>query len=186
MINIISTPRLNIRRWVTSDIEPFIKMNTDDEVMKYFPAKLSADESIAWVERNNFNVAKNQFGLLAVELKHTKEFIGFTGFAVPTFESFFTPCIEIGWRFKKECWGQGLATEAARACLGYGFNTLQFDKIVSFTSVLNERSESVMKRIGLDFVDYFDHPKIDKNNRLCRHVLYQVTKDRFYNLGEKR
>lgn len=179
--DIISTERLILRRWLPADIGPFAGMNEDEEVMKYFPKKLSTDESIAWVERNNLNFAKNQFGLYAVEHKQTNEFIGFTGFAVPTFDSFFTPCVEIGWRFKKEIWGQGLATEAATACIAYGFNTLQFDKIVSFTSLLNVKSQNVMKRIGMTAIGEFDHPKIDKDDRLCRHVLYQLTKNDFYN-----
>ncbi|MEO6868592.1 MAG: GNAT family N-acetyltransferase, partial [Ginsengibacter sp.] len=83
------------------------------------------------------------------------------------------PCIEIGWRFRKESWGQGLATEAAKACIDYGFNKLGFTKIVSFTSALNVKSEKVMQRIGMNYVANFDHPKIEKENLLCQHVLYE-------------
>ena len=178
---IISTQRLCLRRWLSSDIEPFAKMNEDDHVMKYFPRKLTNNETIAWIEKSNLNFAKNKFGLFAVELKLTKEFIGFTGFAIPTFESFFTPCVEIGWRYKKEAWGQGYATEAAIACLAHGFDTFGFDKIVSFTSSLNARSQKLMQRIGMNYIADFDHPKIEKDNRLCRHVLYQITNQEFYN-----
>src|SRR5699024_12133542 len=64
------------------------------------------------------------FGLYAVEEKTNNEFIGFIGFHRATFEADFTPCIEIGWRLKKEAWGKGYATEGAASCLKYGFTVL--------------------------------------------------------------
>ncbi len=172
----LSTLRLNLRKWIDSDTQPFIEMNKDAEVMKYFPSTLTEAETLKMIERINLGFEKNGFGLFAVENKLTKEFIGFTGFAIPTFEAFFTPCVEIGWRLKKEFWGQGFATEAAAACLQYGFADLGFDKIVSFTSVLNTNSEKVMKRIGMKYVADFDHPKLGKDSILCRHVLYEICK----------
>ena len=126
------------------------------------------------VQRIKLHFDENGFGLFAVETKLTKKFIGFTGFAIPTFDAFFTPCVEIGWRYKKEAWGQGFATEAANACLKYGFDILEFDKVVSFTSKINVKSEKVMRRIGMNYVGEFDHPKVEHNSRLRRHILYQI------------
>ncbi|MEP7080088.1 MAG: GNAT family N-acetyltransferase [Ginsengibacter sp.] len=170
---IISTERLCLRKWIDSDSEPFIKMNSDQAVMEYFPQLSSEADTLSMINRINLAFEKNGFGLWAVEDKITKDFLGFTGFMIPQFESFFTPCIEIGWRFRKESWGQGLATEAAKACIDYGFNKLGFTKIVSFTSALNVKSEKVMQRIGMNYVANFDHPKIEKENLLCQHVLYE-------------
>ncbi|MFS8082220.1 MAG: GNAT family N-acetyltransferase [Ginsengibacter sp.] len=172
---IISTERLCLRRWIDSDSASFIKMNSDPQVMKYFPQLSTSAETMAMINRINLAFDINGFGLWAVENKITKEFLGFTGFMIPQFESFFTPCVEIGWRLKKESWGQGFATEAAKACLDYGFNKLGFNKIVSFTSSVNLKSEKVMQRIGMSYVVNFDHPKIEKENKLCRHVLYEIT-----------
>ncbi len=171
---IISTERLGLRRWIESDLIPFTQMNKDVEVMKYFPTTLTDKETFAMVQRINLHFDKNSFGLFAVENKLTGQFIGFTGFAIPTFDAFFTPCIEIGWRYKKEAWGQGFATEAANACLNYGFDSLQFDKVVSFTSAINLNSEKVMKNIGMSKVGEFDHPKVEVTNILCKHVLYEI------------
>jgi RimJ/RimL family protein N-acetyltransferase len=171
---IISTERLGLRRWIETDIEPFAKMNSDAEVMRYFPRTLTGKETLELVQRIHLHFEKNNFGLFAVENKSTGEFIGFTGLSIPAFEAFFTPCIEIGWRYKKEVWGQGYATEAANACLKYGFNTLGFNKIVSFTSAINVRSEKVMKRIGMIKVGEFNHPKVEETNLLCKHVLYEI------------
>jgi [ribosomal protein S5]-alanine N-acetyltransferase len=173
---IISTERLSLRRWRQTDIDPFAKMNSDETVMKYFPAMLSKSETIAMIQRINIHFEKNNFGLYAVEEKKSGAFIGFTGFSIPSFEFFFTPCVEIGWRYQKEYWGQGFATEAAQACLQHGFNVLGFQQIFSFTSTLNLPSENVMKRIGMIKTGEFDHPKIDITNRICRHVLYRIDK----------
>ena len=172
---IISTERLGLRRWIDSDIKPFAEINTDSEVMKYFPKTLTYQETFEMVQRINLHFARNNFGLFAVEDNRTKEFIGFTGFAMPTFEASFTPCVEIGWRLKKEKWGQGYATEAATACLKYGFDMLHFDQIVSFTSSVNTKSIKVMEKIGMLYEADFNHPKIEGNSILCHHVLYQIT-----------
>ncbi len=171
---ILTTDRLRLRHWKDSDIEPFAAMNMDKKVMRFFPKTLSYSETLYFIDRIKLHFEKYNFGLFVVEEKSTKEFLGFTGFSIPTFDSYFTPCVEIGWRFRKKFWKKGLATEAAIACLNYGFDLLNFDKIVSFTSILNVDSEKVMKRIGMHLQGYFDHPKIEKENPLCKHVLYEI------------
>lgn len=180
---IIFTERLCLRRWIESDSKPFINMNRDPEVMEYFPKQLTESETLAMINRINLAFDNNGFGLWAVEDRFTKEFLGFTGFSIPQFQSFFTPCVEIGWRYKKESWGHGFATEAAKACLDYGFSKLGFTKIVSFTAALNRKSEQVMQRIGMSYVADFDHPKIEEESRLRRHVLYELTSNRQETFG---
>ncbi|HWB25812.1 MAG TPA: GNAT family N-acetyltransferase [Chitinophagaceae bacterium] len=179
----LATERLIIRNWIDSDTVPFIALNKDADVMKYFPKPLTGEETIQLLERIKNHLASNSFGLWAVEHKLTGQFLGFTGLGVPRFEAFFTPCVEIGWRFIKKAWGQGFATEAASACLQYGVEVLHMEKIVSFTSVLNTRSENVMKRLGMMYVSEFGHPNIAENNILCRHVLYQLERDTFIKPG---
>ena len=148
-------------------------MNSDPDVMKFFPKTLTEEETFEMIQRINRHFEKNNFGLFAVDKLKTGEFIGFCGLYIPRFNEFFTPCVEIGWRFKKTVWGLGFATEAAAACLKYGFEVLKMEKIVSFTSPLNIRSEKLMQRIGMEYVADFDHPLIEKSSHLCRHVLYQ-------------
>jgi RimJ/RimL family protein N-acetyltransferase len=148
-------------------------MNCDPDVMKFFPKMLNEEETVEMIQRINQHFEKNNFGLFAVDKLETGEFIGFCGLYIPSFNEFFTPCVEIGWRFKKAVWGKGFATESAAACLKYGFEALKMEKIVSFTSALNIRSEKLMQRIGMKYVTDFDHPLIEKSSILCRHVLYQ-------------
>ena len=173
---IFESERLIFRLWNEKDSLPFALMNNDDDVMAYFPYKLSKKASDAFIDRM-MNVHKEQgYGLYAVELKATGDFIGFIGFAVPSFEEEFMPCIEIGWRLNKEYWHQGYATEGALACLSYGFDQCGFEEVVSFTSKINRPSIAVMKRIGLTYVIEFQHPSIEDNHELKPHVLYKLTK----------
>lgn len=174
MKNIIYTERLKLRRWIDADFMPFAEMNKDIDVMQYFPKILTGDQMASMIERINAHFNRHGFGLFAIEKKSTGEFIGYTGFMIPSFESFFTPCIEIGWRLKKEEWNKGYATEAAKSCLEYGFKKLQFKKVYSFTSSLNKASEKVMQKIGMIKEGEFNHPDIAPGNILCRHALYKI------------
>ena len=170
---IIETPRLGLREWKDRDTPGFIEMNRDKRVMEFFPSLLSAEETLAMIERIRKCIAENNFGLWAAERKDTNEFIAFIGLSIPRFQSDFTPCVEIDWRLAYKHWGYGYATEAAAACIDYGFNILKLDEIVSFTSVLNTKSMNVMKKIGMEYVKDFEHPAIENGNRLKMHVLYK-------------
>jgi RimJ/RimL family protein N-acetyltransferase len=151
-------------------------MNKDAKVMRYFPSILTYDETIAMIDRIQLHFEQHGFGLFALEDLSTCEFIGYTGFMIPSFTGYFTPCVEIGWRLRQISWNKGYATEAAKACLHYGFETLDFKKIFSFTSALNTRSEKVMQRIGMIKYGEFDHPNIELSHPLCRHVIYVAEK----------
>lgn len=178
---VIRTGRLLLRRWLPLDRGPFAAMNADPEVMAHFPAPLSREQSDALIERIEAGFARHGFGLWALELRSTGAFAGFTGLAVPGFEAAFTPAVEIGWRLPRSAWGQGYATEAARAVLGFAFGDIGLAEVVSFTSTVNERSEAVMRRLGMahDPADDFDHPRVPPGSPLRRHVLYRMTADRW-------
>ncbi len=177
MNGILHTERLRLRHWETKDLLDCIEMNLDTEVMKYFPAILTKEQTIQFYDRVQQHFLEHGFGLYVVENTSTKEFLGYTGFMIANFVASFTPCVEIGWRFKKQFWGKGYATEAAKACLNYGFDTLGFDKIYSFTATPNLKSENVMKRIGMHKTGRFSHPKIDKEHILNLHVIYEIEKN---------
>jgi ribosomal-protein-alanine N-acetyltransferase len=173
MSYIFESERLGFRRWKDEDRLPFFHMNSDDDVMKYFPNKLTKVQSDDFVDRIEKNIELHGYGLLAVEIKKTREFIGFIGFSNPTFEAFFTPCVEIGWRLARKHWNQGYATEGARACLDYGFGVLGFEEIYSFTAQINTQSINVMKKIGMEELSTFNHPRISEDHPLNLHVLYR-------------
>jgi RimJ/RimL family protein N-acetyltransferase len=172
----LTTDRLLLRQWRESDREPFAALNADPAVMEHFPALQTREQSDALIDRNIPELDDRGWGLWALEVKDTGEFIGFTGLNVPTFEAPFLPGVEIGWRLSKGAWGNGYATEAARAALAYGFGPAGLDEIVSFTATTNLPSQRVMQRIGMvhDEAGDFDHPRIEEGHRLRRHVLYRI------------
>ena len=174
----IATERLLLRPWRESDREPFARINADPVVMEHFPAPLSRVESDEGVDRIEAHFRQRGFGLFAAELREERAFIGFIGLSVPDFETHFTPCVEIGWRLAPDYWGQGLATEGARAAVGYGLETLGLRELVSFTVPANMRSRRVMEKIGMthDPADDFDHPNLPEGHRLRRHVLYRLSR----------
>ena len=170
----IETPRLILRSWKESDYLPFIDMNADEDVMKYFPNILSKEESLQTIDQVLEHFDKWSYGVFAAELKEDQEFIGAIGLSHPTFNASFTPCVEILWRLSKQYWGQGYATEGARAVISYAFNTLGLKEIYSFTTLNNTASENVMKKIGMRKIGVFHHPKLPEENPLCEHLLYRL------------
>jgi RimJ/RimL family protein N-acetyltransferase len=144
--------------------------------MRFFPAVLSREESDELAERIASALDRRGWGLYAVELRDSGQFIGFVGLSVPGFQAHFTPCVEIGWRLAAEQWNRGLATEAARVVLAYAFETLGLTEVVAFTSEQNIPSRRVMEKIGMthDLADDFDHPRLEEGHPLRRHVLYWI------------
>jgi RimJ/RimL family protein N-acetyltransferase len=177
----LSTSRLLLRPWRDDDLPAFAALNADPRVMEFFPKPLAAAESDELASRIRENCDSRGFGLWAVEISCGAPFIGYVGLNIPRFEAHFTPCIEIGWRLALEQWGNGYATEAARAAVRFGFEQLGLNEIVSFTVPENIRSRRVMERLGMthDPADDFDHPVLPPGDRLRRHVLYRLLRQRW-------
>jgi RimJ/RimL family protein N-acetyltransferase len=174
--SIITTGRLVLRRWRESDRGTFARINADPMLMQFFPRSVSSEESNSMVDRIKKHFRQRGFGLCAVELRRTGEFVGFIGLSVPAFDAALTPCVEVGWRLAAEHWGQGLATEGAREILRFGFQILQLEEVVSFTVPANTRSRRVMEKLGMthDSTEDFDHPLLPVGHPLRRHVLYRL------------
>lgn len=170
----IETPRLLLRSWKDEDREPFAEMNGSANVMKYFPACLSAAQSNAFVDRINAEFGETGFGLYAVEIKDTGEFIGYVGFHRFSFDAPFSPNWEIGWRVSDKFWHKGYATEAAAACIEYAREKRLCDRLFSFTAVPNLPSENVMRRIGMSYEGTFMHPALPEGHWLREHKLYSM------------
>ncbi len=179
----LQTQRLLLRRWKVSDLESFASMNADAKVMEFYPNTQTFEQSRGLVERAESRFDSDGFGLWAVEICATGEFIGYVGLSQIKFESHFTPCIEIGWRLASGHWGNGYAPEAAREVLRDGFDRLNIEEIVSFTATLNRKSIRVMEKIGMkrESKDDFLHPLIDDGHPLKPHVLYRLSKTSWSN-----
>lgn len=170
------TARLRLRRWTPADLDSFAALNADPEVMRYFPATRSREESAAGMARTEASFAKHGFGFWVMDLPGTG-FIGFCGLMVPGFDAPFMPSVEIGWRMARAHWGRGYATEAARAALADGFGRLGLAEVVAFTAAGNLPSRRVMERIGMvrDLESDFQHPGVPDGSALRSNVLYRVS-----------
>jgi len=170
----VRTDRLIMRRWREDDREPFAAMNADPEVMRYFPALLDRAASDALVDRIEDLFGRQGFGLWALELACTGEFIGFTGLnpmppGVPGEGG-----MEVGWRLARRAWHHGYATEAANAAAGVALRGAGMAEIWSMTAVLNEPSQAVMRRLGMTLHTRFDHPAVEAGHPLRPHVAYRL------------
>ncbi|HYG26591.1 MAG TPA: GNAT family N-acetyltransferase, partial [Caulobacteraceae bacterium] len=134
-------------------------------------------ESDAFADRNRLHIEDHGWGLWAVERKDDAAFLGYVGLARPVQPNPYADEVEVGWRLAQHAWGRGYASEAARASLDYGLGELGLARIVSFTATENERSQAVMRRIGMTRAPEldFDHPRLPKGHRLERHVVYVIS-----------
>ena len=179
----LETSRLILRSWKDSDLKPFYALNSNAEVMRYFPHGLTQPQSDALAQKFQTLIDIQGWGFWAVELKQTGEFIGFIGLHRQPDQFTFSPCTEIGWRLEQKFWGKGFATEAAIACLDFAFNSLHLNAVVAFTTQQNSKSQAVMQRLGMQFQYYFNHPALDHRSPLQRHVLYQINAAQFKPTG---
>lgn len=176
---ILKTKRLILRTWKGQDLDPMSAINQDPLVCEFLPKIGNRAATKTLIRRFMNHYKKYGFSAYAVELKSNGEFIGFVGLLVVSFEAHFTPAVEIGWRLGSQYWGNGYATEAAKAVVDFAFTILKLEEIVSFTVENNIRSRRIMEKIGLHHNprDDFDHPKLPTSSPLCRHVLYRLIQE---------
>jgi RimJ/RimL family protein N-acetyltransferase len=170
----IRTARLLMRRWRDADRDPFAQMNADPVVMRYFPAVQGRAASDVSIDRMEALFDRQGFGLWALELPGTAEFIGFTGLnpmpdGVPG-----SGGMEVGWRLVEHAWHHGYATEAALAAVDVGFDGIGLDEIWSMTAILNEPSQAVMRRLGMTPYACFEHPRVEPGHPLRPHVAFRL------------
>lgn len=174
----LETDRLVLHRWSQDDRDAFAALNGDAETMEFFPAPLTRQQSDALVDRLEACFVDPGVSMWAVSTRDGA-FVGAVGFLLVPDVFPFGPSVEVGWRLARTAWGKGYATEAATRGLTWAFTEASVPEIVSFTSVVNVRSQAVMERLGLhrDPTEDFDHPRIEAGHRLGRHVLYRLSAD---------
>lgn len=172
---VLHTERLVLRQWRESDREPFAAINADPEVMAHYPAPLTREQSDGLVDRYAAQIAAQGFGLWALSLRADDSLLGFVGIRSVPFDAHFTPAVEVGWRLRRDAWGHGYATEAARECLRFGFTTLGLPQIVAMARTANLPSLAVMERLGMhrDLAGDFVYPPAGEPGSLD-YVLYRL------------
>jgi RimJ/RimL family protein N-acetyltransferase len=172
----IRTERLIMRRWQDSDREPFAALNADPETMRYFPSTLERTQSDAIIDRIETLFAERGYGVWALEVAESAEFIGFTGLNPIPADMPAGGETEVAWRLARSYWHQGYATEAARAALDVAFDGVGLAEIFAMAVVLNQPSLAVMHRIGMTEFVRFDNPRIPAGSPLRPHVMYRLAR----------
>lgn len=110
----------------------------------------SLEEMARMIQGRADNYKKFGYGRWPTFLKDGMQFVGWAGLAyLPEFEE-----IDIGYRFKPEFWGRGIATEVSLTILKYGFETLQLKRIIAIAMKENKASIRVMQKVGMKFEKY--------------------------------
>lgn len=174
----IATERLVLRPWRNTDRAPFHAMSRDPEVMAHLgPVTASKGDIDANIDRQVTLQSTHGHCFWALERRDDGVFLGFCGLKLaPEPITDIEGEIEIGWRLRRDAWGQGYAREAARASLAWGFDRLAVSRIIGLTTPGNTRSWGLMERLGmirradLDF----DHPALAADDPLRPHIVYEA------------
>ncbi len=180
----LETERLVLRSWEERDRLPLATVLGDAEGRRFYPKALTTEEASAQFDSILKRQTEHGFCFGAAELKADVSFVGMVGLGMIG-EPLRTalrgnPPVEIGWQLHRSVWGQGLAPEAAKAWLAWGFANLRLDEIVAFTFEGNLPSQRVMEKLGMtrDPADDFLHPGLPEGHPLRPHVLYRIARPR--------
>ena len=178
----LETPRLRLRPFNRGDVDAVFAYRRREDVAEYlFDLPMTHEECAEAVRGRVGQIAFAVEGdkiLLAAERKEDGALIGEVSLI---WRSMADGQAEIGYILNPDFQRQGYATEAAREALRFGFQDLALPEIVSFTAAINERSWRVMRRLGMHHyqAEDFDHPAVPEGDRLRRHVLYRLSRERW-------
>jgi len=146
---ILETERLLLRRLILADLDALFALYCDPEVRRYFPEGTltyeETKEELEWFL--NGHPKHPELGLWATIYKPTGSFIGRCGLLPWTIEG--QSEVEVAYLLDKAYWGQGLATEAARAIIDYGFEQLHLTRIICLMDPAHQASRNVAEKVGL-------------------------------------
>lgn len=159
---VIDTPRLLLRVPEERDAEPYLRIHSDPDVMRWLGGRFpqSVDEERERIEQRARLQEEHGFTLWAVEEKETGELIGAAGLFHVEGKG---PDVEVAYHFAKDRWGRGYATEAAKASIAYGFETAGLDRIVGLVVPENVASARVLEKCGLKPAGTAHHYDLDLN-----------------------
>lgn len=153
----LETQRLILREYTMDDFDALYEIMSDPETMQHYPAPFDQARTRRWIEWNLENYQKYGWGLWAVVLKETGEFIGDCGITLQNIDSQLLP--EIGYHIHKKYWRRSFAKEAARAVRDWVFENTDYDTIYSYMKYTNVASYSTALANGMKKVKEYPDPK---------------------------
>jgi ribosomal-protein-alanine N-acetyltransferase len=151
----IRTNRLCLRRFSKEDLDAYAKIMGDHEIGKWFPKGngYTREESKKSLDNTIKHWDKHGFGIWAITDKKKKSLLGRCGLNLITE----TSEVEVDFVLAKDCWGNGYATEAAKAALAYGFGILKLDRIIALVKPDNIASRRVIEKIGMQYIQQAEY-----------------------------
>lgn len=165
---IIETARLILREYTIQDFEALYEIMSDPEIMQNYPKPFDEERTKNWIEWNLNNYKEYGFGLWAVVLKETAEFIGDCGLTIQNIDGEYLP--EIGYHIHKKYWRRGFGSEAAKAVRDWAFEHTKYDCLYSYMKYTNVGSYSVAAANGMRKIK--EYP--DENNGIS--YAYAITR----------
>ena len=153
----ITTERLVLREYTEDDFDALYEIVSDPETMQHYPAPFDRDRTMGWIRWNLENYEKYGFGLWAVTLKESGEFIGDCGLTLQNIDGQMLP--EIGYHIHKKHWRKGYAKEAACAVRDWAFTHTAYDTLYSYMKYTNIGSYSTAMANGMKRVKEYPDPK---------------------------
>ena len=144
---VLETPRLLLRHYVPADADALSEVLCDRENMRYYPNPFERADVEAWIEKCLRRYREDGIGRWALVLKPDGKFAGDCGLVPQQVDG--ATEIEVGYALARIYQGQGLATEAARACLDYAFSNLGLQRVISLIRPENLPSRRVAERNGM-------------------------------------
>ena len=166
---ICETQRLRLREMTRHDFDSWAEILCDRETMQYYPAPYDEAGVQRWMDWTLKNYAEYGFGLWAVELKETGEFIGDCGITMQNIHGQMLP--EIGYHVNKKYWRSGYASEAAKKCMEVAFGTFRFPAVYSYMSADNAASWGVAVKNGMRLLEEY----VDEKQQRTR--VYGITRE---------
>ncbi|MDW2800688.1 GNAT family N-acetyltransferase [Clostridium boliviensis] len=176
-MNIIETEQLILRELTMDDLEAWYQILSDQETMQYYTSAFDKNQTRKWIDWSLANYNKYGFGLWAVILKKSDEFIGDCGITMQNIYGDGNLLPEIGYHINKRFWNNGYASQAAKACLRYIFEQTDFNEVFSYQMWTNIPSRKVAEKMGMSLrKEYAD----EKNTKTSVHSITRAEYDSIY------
>ena len=173
----VVTARLDLRRFVASDLDELAAVFSHPEVWQFpYGRAFTRDETAVFLDAQIGEWDKCGFGCWAARDRVTGRLLGYVGISVPRFLPELLPAVEVGWRFVPSAWGNGYATEGARAALDESFDTLGLDAVCSVPQSDNPSSVRVAERLGMRLVRPVAIPANDRRGAV-EALLFEITRE---------
>ena len=155
----IETEKFILREILETDVEGMYALDSDPEVHKYLGNNPIAnmDAALATIQHVRKQYEENGIGRWAIIDKASNEFVGWAGLKYEQNLRTNFNYYDIGYRLLRKYWGKGIASEAAKVSLEYGFNQLNINEIFAAAQVGNAASNKILTNIGLKFIETFEY-----------------------------